>query len=445
MSELPPEWTLTPLNRLGRWIGGGTPSKGNPAFWVEQGIPWVSPKDMKRRFIEDAADHITETAVKESSTNLVPEDAILVVTRSGILSHTLPVAKALRSVAINQDMKALIPHQGITPDYVLYALVAHEARILQECGKSGTTVANLDTDRFLRFQIPLPPLAEQRRIVARLDALLARSRRARAELARVAGLAQRQKQAVLAQAFSGEMTQEWREHTRQSEPKPVQLEAVAHSFSYGSSAKSQETGLVPVLRMGNIQNGALDWNDLVYTSDQNEIAKYRLTSGDVLFNRTNSPELVGKTALYRGEREAIYAGYLIRIRCKPDLLPEFLTYCLNSPIGRDYCWRVKTDGVSQSNVNSKKLSAFSFPLPSVEEQHEIVRRIEAAFAHIDRAAAEAARATALLDRLDQATLAKAFRGELSGAGEEEAEGELVASATRVFEDEGPLEQARLEL
>jgi type I restriction enzyme S subunit len=158
----------------------------------------------------------------------------------------------------------------------------------------------------------------------------------------------------------------------------------------------------------------LDWSDLVFTSDAAEIAKYSLESGDVLFNRTNSPALVGKTALYRGERQAIYAGYLIRVRCASNLLPEFLTYCLNSPDGRDYCWRVKTDGVSQSNINAKKLAAFSFDLPSIEEQAEIVRRIEAAFARIDRMAAEAGRAAALLDRLEQATLAKAFRGELAG-------------------------------
>ena len=88
----------------------------------------------------------------------------------------------------------------------------------------------------------------------------------------------------------------------------VELADIADDFSYGTSAKSQKTGRVPVLRMGNIQEGKLDWKGLVYTSDNAEISKYRLTKGDVLFNRTNSPELVGKTCVFDGKHEAIHAG-----------------------------------------------------------------------------------------------------------------------------------------
>jgi type I restriction enzyme S subunit len=123
---------------------------------------------MKKLLIDDAADHISEAAVNGSATNIVPEGSILVVTRSGILSHTLPLAKALIPVAINQDMKALVAEKQYDPDFLLLALRAHENSILQQCGKSGTTVANLDTDRFLSFQIPVPALQEQRRIVAKV-------------------------------------------------------------------------------------------------------------------------------------------------------------------------------------------------------------------------------------------------------------------------------------
>jgi type I restriction enzyme S subunit len=192
----------------------------------------------------------------------------------------------------------------------------------------------------------------------------------------------------------------------------VSLEDVALEFSYGSSAKSSPSGSVPVLRMGNIQDGKLDWNNLVFTSDIKEIEKYQLLTGDVLFNRTNSPELVGKTAVYKGERPAIYAGYLIRVRCSADLLPDYLNYCLNSPAGRDYCWQVKSDAISQSNINARKLAAFQFELPPIEEQAEIVRRTEALFAYADRLAARYQAARTQVDRLTPALLTKAFRGEL---------------------------------
>ena len=132
---------------------------------------------------------------------------------------------------------------------------------------------------------------------------------------------------------------------------------------YGTSAKSSEAGDVPVLRMGNIQNGKFDWSDLVYTSDKEEIAKYDLAAGDVLFNRTNSPELVGKTAVYRGERQAIFAGYLIRVNQNPAVVDsQYLNLYLNSYTAKKHGNQVKTDGVNQSNINGEKTSKLSFPV-----------------------------------------------------------------------------------
>jgi type I restriction enzyme S subunit len=164
--------------------------------------------------------------------------------------------------------------------------------------------------------------------------------------------------------------------------------------------------------MGNIQDGRLDWSSLVFTQDKVEAEKYRLTSGDVLFNRTNSPELVGKSAVFKGERDAIYAGYLIRVKCFKLLLPDYLNYCLGSPAGRNYCWQVKSDGVSQSNINAQKLAAFEFLLPPVAEQTEIVRRVESLFTFADRLEARLTLARTAAERLTPALLAKAFRGEL---------------------------------
>ena len=132
----------------------------------------------------------------------------------------------------------------------------------------------------------------------------------------------------------------------------------------------------------------------------------------MLFNRTNSPELVGKTAVFQGEREAVYAGYLICVRCLSQLQPEYLNYCLGSKAGREYCWSVKSDGVSQSNINAKKLAAFSFLLPELAEQAEIVRRVEALFTLADRIEARCTAARAQAQRLTPLVLAKAFRGEL---------------------------------
>ena len=155
----------------------------------------------------------------------------------------------------------------------------------------------------------------------------------------------------------------------------VRLGSVALEMRYGTSAKSEPDGAVPVLRMGNLQSGEIDWTNLKYTSDEAEIAKYHLDAPAVLFNRTNSKELVGKTAIYRGERQAIFAGYLIHIRCPVGLDPEYLNLVLNSPMAKSWCWTTKTDGISQSNISGSKLADFPLPLAPLEEQRRIVSRV----------------------------------------------------------------------
>lgn len=283
---------------------------------------------------------------------------------------------------------------------------------LNELNKA-TAIPGINREDAYRIKVNLAPLNEQKRIADKLNDLLARVDACQEKLDRIPSILKRFRQAVLAAATSGRLTEDWRDiHSTNKMALWVSLEDVASEFSYGSSAKSSPSGSVPVLRMGNIQEGKLDWNNLVFTSDTKEIEKYQLLTGDVLFNRTNSPELVGKTAVYKGERPAIYAGYLIRVRCRAELLPDYLNYCLNSPAGRDYCWRVKSDAISQSNINARKLAAFEFELPPVEEQAEIVRRTETLFAFADRLEARYKNARAQVERLTPVLLAKAFRGEL---------------------------------
>ena len=154
----------------------------------------------------------------------------------------------------------------------------------------------------------------------------------------------------------------------------VRLGWAAIEMRYGSSSKSELSGDVPVLRMGNLQSGEIDWSNLKYTSDPQEISKYSLDAPAVLFNRTNSKELVGKTAIYRGERQAAFAGYLIHVRASVGLDPEYLNLVLNSPMARRWCWTTKTDGISQSNISASKLAELPVPLPPMAEQKQIVAR-----------------------------------------------------------------------
>lgn len=182
---------------------------------------------------------------------------------------------------------------------------------------------------------------------------------------------------------------------------------------YGTSAKSQPEGKVPVLRMGNMQNGKIDWTDLVYSDNDEEIKQYLLKKGDVLFNRTNSPELVGKTSIIETDEKAIFAGYLIRINHLKEITDgRYLTYFLNSMIAKKYGNFVKTDGVNQSNINGQKLINYPFVFCSLKEQKEVADILEQKLTACDQLAAELAKQLKQAELLKQAVLKAAFQGEL---------------------------------
>lgn len=155
-----------PLGSIVRFVGGGTPSKSRPDFFTGD-IPWVTPKDMKSLEIWNAIDHITEEAVRASTTSLIPPGSVLIVVRSGVLKHTFPAAINRIAVAINQDIKALICSDEICPSFLLRFLLYSAPKILERV--RGTTADNIPVDELKSLRVVLPPLAEQRRIATILE------------------------------------------------------------------------------------------------------------------------------------------------------------------------------------------------------------------------------------------------------------------------------------
>lgn len=204
-TRLPPGWASVPLRDLGKWTGGGTPSKTVSAYWTGGSIPWVSPKDMKVPVIFDSLDHITDDAVAASAAKLIPPGSVLVVTRSGILAHTLPVARTAVAVTVNQDIKALTPAPPINPDFVAWGVRAFGMPILHACSKDGTTVASVDTELLQDFPLPVAPKAEQPRIVSALESYLTRLDDAVTTLERVQRNLTRHRASVLKAAVEGRL------------------------------------------------------------------------------------------------------------------------------------------------------------------------------------------------------------------------------------------------
>ncbi|MDR4485718.1 MAG: restriction endonuclease subunit S [Nitrospirales bacterium] len=266
---------------------------------------------------------------------------------------------------------------------------------------TGAAQPKLNQKALNSIPIPVPPLPEQRRIVGLLDEAFAgiASAKANAEqnLHNARALFDSHLYATL-------LNKKWKWKT---------LGDLCHGVEYGSSSKSKKEGKVPVLRMGNIQDGHLDWENLVYTNDKDEIEKYLLKYNDVLFNRTNSPELVGKTAIYKSEMPAIFAGYLIRIHRKEDLLDgDFLNYFLNSQIALDYGKTVVISSVNQANINGAKLKGYPIPTPSISDQRTIVKNLDAISAETQRLESIYKQKLAALEALKKSLLHLAFTGNL---------------------------------
>ena len=276
---------------------------------------------------------------------------------------------------------------------------------------------------FLPLEISLPDLPTQKQIVKRISENLKRVNELAKEIETQKGYTKQLRRNILQDAIEGKLTADWRkEHPvqkgnpdydaealfeliqkerkvdkkRKALPpildaeKPfelptgwkwVRLGEIAEGFMYGTSAKSSPFGTCPVLRMGNIQDGMIDWEKLVYSNNEEEISKYALRKFDLLFNRTNSREIVGKTAIYESDKQAIYAGYLVKFRIILSN-PYFINYVLNSPMHREWCNAMKTDALGQSNINAEKLKKFVLALPPLAEQQKIVDIVSAGLDNI---------------------------------------------------------------
>lgn len=203
--ELPKGWELKTLGELGKWKGGGTPSKQNKSFWENGTNLWVSSKDMKCKNINDSIDKITDDAIVKSSAKIISKGAIMFVMRSGILRHTLPVAIAGKELTVNQDLQSVEPYEFIDSEYLYWYIIGKNQKIRQECSKDGTTVESIDTTSLKKYNIPIAPIKEQHLIVQEIESRLSVADKMEESIAQSLQQAEALRQSILKKAFSGEL------------------------------------------------------------------------------------------------------------------------------------------------------------------------------------------------------------------------------------------------
>lgn len=386
----------------------------------------------------------------------------IVISRAGSVGLSALIGDCPEAVFASYLIRLRV-QRGINVKFVHYFLQcpSYWEQIAQE--SAGIALQNVNAKKLAALNVPLAPLPEQRRIIAEVEKQFNRLDASEAALKSALANLKRYRASVLKTACEGRLVPTEAElaqvEGRDYEPADQLLERIlaerrarweaqgkkkgkykepvapdtsdltelpggwswatvdqlASHIQYGTSLKaSTDASGIPVLRMGNIQDGNLDFSDLKYISSEDiEAKKTLLNPGDLLFNRTNSAELVGKSAVYStGHPPSCFASYLIRVIFMDGCASEYVCFYINSQLGRVYINQVRSQQVGQANVNGTKLAAMPVPLPAPSEQHRIIAEVERRLSITQQAEATVETSLKRVEQLRQSILKQAFSGQL---------------------------------
>jgi type I restriction enzyme S subunit len=453
---------LIHLKNTGSWSGGGTPSKANPAYWEGGTIPWVSPKDMKTFEIVDSQDKITPEAIADSPVRLVPAGSILMVVRSGILAHTFPVAIAKTDVTLNQDMKAITPREGIVSKFLAYQLISQSTGILTNCTKTGTTVSSVETKLLQSLPVWIPEEAKQEAIVADLDKQLSRLDETTSTLQAIQAKLKQARASILKAAVEGRLVETEAELARQSDrcyedaeelfervtlqaatqpeegrkrkgvrasikpdteaelPEPpegwtwVRIDAVGVVQLGRQRTPKDHNGshMCPYMRVANVFEDRIDLTDVKemnFTPEEQQT--YRLEYGDILLNEGQSPHLVGRPAMWRGEvMNACFQNTLVRFRATDVVLPRYALIVFRAQLHARRYMKIAKITTNIAHLGAQRFGGVEFPLAPLAEQHRIVAEVDRRFSVLDQVEATVNASLKHCSQLRQAVLKRGFGG-----------------------------------
>ena len=355
------EWPMVKLGELGKWAAGGTPSRLKAEYFGGI-IPWASIADLNDGFVSMTMESITELGLQNSSAKIYPKGSILIAMYGSIGKLGINVVP----MASNQAIACFMPNETLERDYAFWALYSLRSELIM-IGRGGTQ-KNIGQGILKEQKIPLPPLGEQKRIAEILGGVSKAIHAVEQQLQLV--------ESVCVNSFERKFNLEMQNGARDASSIADFIE----STQYGTSKKAKEDGDIPILRMGNVTySGKIDMTDLKYIDlDERELEKFSLKNGDLLFNRTNSAELVGKTAVFESFSDQIisYAGYLVRARVNADSNPYYVSGYLNSPSGKAQLRLRAKAIVGMANINAREFLSLEIPAATKEEQGEFAHLFE---------------------------------------------------------------------
>ncbi|MFA6989518.1 MAG: restriction endonuclease subunit S [Candidatus Gastranaerophilaceae bacterium] len=389
-------WKLVRLEEVAESINaGGTPYRKEPTYWENGTIPWLKISDLKSKYVYAAEERITKIGLENSSAKLFPKDTVLY----SIFATIGAIGILKQKATANQAIVGIVPNQKIILlEYLYYCLLSEKNKIYEK--RSHATQDNINLTILRNHKIPLPPISIQKKIVSVLE--------------KAEKIKEKRKQAKeLSDVFLKNMFLDLFGFPVKNKTRwPIgKIGNLVTSVNYGSSKKADENnGKYPILRMNNITySGDIDFTNLKYIDfSDGEVEKYILKKGDIVFNRTNSKELVGKTAVYNSNKVMTYAGYLIRIRTNEHANPEYISAFLNSEYGKVQLQSMCKSIIGMANINAKELQKIIIQLPPIELQNKFALEVK----KIRKLKEQQTVSEFNTEKLFSSLMQKAFKGDL---------------------------------
>lgn len=413
---VPENWCWTRMKNVAQWGSGGTPSRKNSSYY--QGtVPWIKTGELNDNYIFETEEHISDDAIANSSAKIFPVNTIAIAMYGATIGK---VGIFGIEASCNQACACGVVSSAAYFKYLFYYALSQKDTFVKK-GKGGAQ-PNISQEIIKAHEIPLPPFAEQKRIVDRIEGIFAKLDEAKEKAQGVVDGFELRKSAILHKAFTGELTEKWRaEHGIGMESWKTKRinEITKPRAGYAFDSKKFTNSGYQIIRMGNLYGGQLDLSrNPVFISeddvDETALKRALINNGDILITLTGT----------KYKRDYGYAVCIIdpvnllvnqRILCltpSQDIEKNYVLYYLRSNIFRDIFFSNETGGVNQGNVSSKFVENIEIKVPSFAEQHEIVTILDR-LAYKEQQAKESAEAVLeQIDTMKKAVLARAFRGKL---------------------------------
>lgn len=408
--KVPDNWCWTYFGKVCKFENGY--AFKSDSFSKDEGIPVVRISDIKDNEVQ--LDSCVFTKEKNIDEKFIIKNGDLLIAMSGATTGKNGIYKSDKIAYLNQRVGniKIIDINVVQELYRNYFIMNKAEKILKSA--YGGAQPNISSNKISAFLFPLPPLAEQQRIIERIETLFAKLDEAKEKLQNTLDTFEIRKAAILHKAFTGELTANWRKHhglTMDSWEEKTLGEVANSQYGYTESATDEAIG-PKFLRITDIQNGFVNWDEVPYCKiSDKELDKYILSVDDIVIARTGAT--TGKSYLIKDKINSVFASYLIRLKLKTkNVLADFIYQYMQS----QFYWTQITDfskGIAQPGVNAQKLKEIKFNLPIVDEQTEIVRIIDNLLAKEQQAYSVAQNAITKIDLIKKSILVRAFRGQLA--------------------------------